>query len=119
MMGAPDGVRAAAPSPPPSKPGWRRASNAYETLADEAGAAPACLVVFVNGLPSGMYVDWKDGSTPVESMIVKDLVPHIDATWRTIATREGRMLDGFSMGGYGAARLGFKHANLFRAVSIT
>ncbi len=84
----------------------------------EAGAAPACLVVFVNGLPSGMYVDWKDGSTPVESMIVKDLVPHIDATWRTIATREGRMLDGFSMGGYGAARLGFKHANLFRAVSI-
>ena len=84
----------------------------------EAGAAPACLIVFVNGLPSGMYVDWKDGSTPVESMIVKDLVPHIDATWRTIATREGRMLDGFSMGGYGAARLGFKHANLFRAVSI-
>ena len=84
----------------------------------EAGAAPACLVVFVNGLPNGMYVDWKDGSTPVESMIVKDLVPHIDATWRTIATREGRMLDGFSMGGYGAARLGFKHAHLFRAVSI-
>ena len=84
----------------------------------EAGAAPACLVVFVNGLPNGMYVDWKDGSTPVESMIVNDLVPHVDVTWRTIATREGRMLDGFSMGGYGAARLGFRHSSLFRAVSI-
>ena len=28
------------------------------------------------------------------------------------------MLDGFSMGGYGAARLGFKYPDLFRAVSI-
>jgi S-formylglutathione hydrolase FrmB len=87
----------------------------------EAGKAPACLVVFVNGMVGGvegMYVDWKDGTTPVETVIVKDLVPHIDATLRTISTREGRMLDGFSMGGYGAARLGFKFPEVFRAVSI-
>ena len=84
----------------------------------ESGSTPPCFVVFVNGLPQGMYVDWKDGSTPIESMIVKDLVPHIDATYRTIPTREGRLLDGFSMGGYGAARLGFAHPELFRAVSM-
>lgn len=84
----------------------------------EAGKTRPFFVVFVNGLPQGMYVNWKDGSTPVESMIVKDLVPHIDATYRTIATREGRMLDGFSMGGYGAARLGFKFPDMFRAVSM-
>ena len=84
----------------------------------EAGKAPPCLVVFVNGLVEGMYVDWKDGTAPLESVIVKDLVPHIDATYRTIATREGRLLDGFSMGGYGAARLGFKFPEMFRAVSI-
>jgi poly(3-hydroxybutyrate) depolymerase len=84
----------------------------------ESGSTPPCFVVFVNGLSQGMYVDWKDGSTPIESMIVKDLVPHIDATYRTIPTREGRLLDGFSMGGYGAARLGFAHPELFRAVSM-
>ena len=84
----------------------------------ESGSTPPCFMVFVNGLPQGMYVDWKDGSTPIESMIVKDLVPHIDATYRTIPTREGRLLDGFSMGGYGAARLGFAHPALFRAVSM-
>lgn len=28
------------------------------------------------------------------------------------------MLDGYSMGGYGAARLGFKYPELFRAISI-
>jgi S-formylglutathione hydrolase FrmB len=83
-----------------------------------AGKAPPFLVVFVNGLVEGMYVDWKDASIPLETVIVKDLVPHVDATWRTIAAREGRMLDGFSMGGYGAARLGFKYPDLFRAVSI-
>ena len=33
---------------------------------------------------------------PVE--VVRDLVGHIDATCRTIAAREGRLLDGFSMG---------------------
>lgn len=87
----------------------------------EAGKLPPCLVVFVNGMIGGfegMYVDWKDGTAPLETVIVKDLVPHIDATFRTIATRDGRLLDGFSMGGYGAARLGFKFPEMFRAVSV-
>ena len=84
----------------------------------ETGKTPPCFVVFVNGLVEGMYVDWKDGSAPMETIVVKELVPHIDATYRTIATREGRLLDGYSMGGYGAARLGFKYHDLFRAISI-
>jgi len=84
----------------------------------ESGKIPPCLVVFVNGLEMGMYVDWADGSAPVESMIVQDLLPHIDDSYRTLAKREGRLLDGFSMGGYGSARLGFKYLELFRSVSI-
>ena len=84
----------------------------------EAGTVPPCLVVFVNGLANGMYVDWKDGSAPLETIIVKELVPHIDDSYRTIATREGRLLDGYSMGGYGAARLGFTYPDVFRGVSI-
>ena len=84
----------------------------------EAGKVPPCLVVFVNGLEMGMYVDWSNGAAPVETVIVKDLVSHIDTTYRTIATREGRLLDGYSMGGYGAARFGFKYPEAFRAVSI-
>lgn len=84
----------------------------------EAGKTPPCLVVFVNGLEMGMYVDWSNGAAPVESIVIKDLVPHIDATYRTIPTRDGRLLDGFSMGGYGAARFGFKYPEMFRAVSI-
>lgn len=84
----------------------------------EAGEAPPFMVVFVNGLRLGMYVDWRDGSVPMETIIVRELVPHIDDRYRTIATRDGRMLDGFSMGGYGAARLGFKFPEVFASVSI-
>ncbi|NBV85404.1 MAG: esterase family protein [Verrucomicrobia bacterium] len=90
----------------------------FFNAAIQSGKVRPFLVVFVNGLPQGMYVDWKDGSTPIESMIMTDLLPHIDATYRTLASREGRMLDGFSMGGYGAARLGFKYPEAFRAVSM-
>lgn len=84
----------------------------------EAQKVPPCLIVFVNGLVEGMYVDWKDGSAPVETVIVQELLPHIDKTYRTLVKREGRVLDGYSMGGYGAARLGFKYPELFRGVSI-
>jgi enterochelin esterase-like enzyme len=84
----------------------------------DAGQVPPVLVVFVNGLRLGMYVDWKNGSAPIESVIIKDLIPHIDASYRTTPNRKGRLLDGFSMGGYGAARLGFKYPELFGAVSI-
>jgi S-formylglutathione hydrolase FrmB len=37
---------------------------------------------------------------------------------RTIPTLEGRIIEGFSMGGYGAARLGFTYPDLFGAVSM-
>ena len=90
-------------------------------LADEAisaGKAPPFLMVFVNGLEMGMYIDWANGRAPLETVIIHELRPHIDANWRTIATREGRLLDGFSMGGYGAARFGFRYPELFQNVSM-
>lgn len=78
---------------------------------------PPMLVVFVNGLTASMYCDSADGKRPVESVIIKELVPHIDRTYRTIARREGRLIEGFSMGGFGATRLGFKYPDMFGAVS--
>ena len=76
------------------------------------------LVVFPNGLVNSLWVDSKDGRVPMETLVIKELLPHIDATFRTIATRAGRLIEGFSMGGYGAARLGFKYPDLFGSVSI-
>ena len=91
------------------------------SLVDEAvatGRVQPFLLVFVNGLRMGMYVDWANGRAPLETIIVQELRPHVDANWRTIATRNGRLLDGFSMGGYGAGRFGFRYPELFRSVSM-
>src|SRR5206468_423928 len=46
-----------------------------------AGRIPPMIIVFPNGLRGAtMYCDSKDGAYPVESVIVKDLIPHVDAT---------------------------------------
>lgn len=79
---------------------------------------PPAIVVAVNGIPLSFYGDSQDGRCPVESVITRDLIPSIDRSFRTIATREGRLLEGFSMGGFGAARLGFKYPELFGAIAI-
>lgn len=75
------------------------------------------IVVLVQGLPDVRYINTKDGTRPVEDVIILDLIPHIDATYRTIPQRTSRGIEGMSMGGYGALRLGFKYPELFGAVS--
>lgn len=82
------------------------------------GLMPPTIMVFANGLPHGMWCDSKNGVTPLESMVIHDLIPHIDGNFRTIATRQGRLIEGFSMGGYGAGRLGLKFAEKFRGLSM-
>ncbi|MDI9612412.1 MAG: alpha/beta hydrolase-fold protein [Acidobacteriota bacterium] len=54
----------------------------------------------------------------IETVFIGELIPHVDKTMRTIPRREGRILEGFSMGGYGSARIGFRHAGLFGGISI-
>jgi endo-1,4-beta-xylanase len=78
---------------------------------------PEVIVVLVQGLPSVRYVNTKDGTRPVENVIIKDLVPHIDATYRTINNNHFRGIEGMSMGGYGALHLGLKYNELFGVVS--
>jgi enterochelin esterase-like enzyme len=79
---------------------------------------PPMIVVYVNGMIRSGYVDSADGKYPVETVTIKELIPHVDATYRTIATRDGRVIEGFSMGGAGAAKWGFKYPELFGTVSI-
>lgn len=82
-----------------------------------AGLVPETIIVLPQALPVGWYVNSKDGKRPIEDVVIKDLIPHVDATYRTIARRECRGIEGMSMGGYGALHLGMKHPALFGAIS--
>ena len=53
-----------------------------------------------------------------ETYVARDVVSYMDAHYRTIATRESRGLVGHSMGGYGATRIGMKHADVFGSLYI-
>jgi enterochelin esterase-like enzyme len=53
-----------------------------------------------------------------ENYVARDVVSYIDAHYRTMASRESRGLVGHSMGGYGATRIGMKHADVFGSLYI-
>jgi S-formylglutathione hydrolase FrmB len=53
-----------------------------------------------------------------ERFVARDLVAYVDGHYRTMARRESRGLVGHSMGGYGATRIGMKHADVFGSVYI-
>ncbi|MGH1363754.1 MAG: alpha/beta hydrolase-fold protein [Calditrichia bacterium] len=56
------------------------------------------------------------GTGRFEDYIVYDLIPHIDSTFRTIAIRTHRGIDGFSLGGYSSTVIGLKNPDIFSSV---
>lgn len=87
-----------------------------------AGKMRPVIIVCPQALPIGWYInantaDPKVTSGPIEDVLIRDLIPYIDSRFRTIASRTGRGIEGFSMGGRGALMLAFKHPDLFGAAS--
>lgn len=73
------------------------------------------IYVFPNGGHFSKYRDWKNDNVKAETWIIKELTPFIDSNYRTIATREGRALCGWSMGGDASLRFAFKYPEMFCA----
>ncbi|MEQ1439754.1 alpha/beta hydrolase family protein [Fontimonas sp. SYSU GA230001] len=79
------------------------------------------IVVMPDGGPVGLYSDWYNnglGGIPMyETYHIAQLVPWIDAHYRTVAAREGRAIAGLSMGGFGAMSYAARHPDLFAAAA--
>ena len=93
--------------------------NAAEELILKRKIKPVILVGWDGQGPSGPnditdFLDRADGSWPMESFMVQELVPYIDRTYRTIARPEARALCGVSAGGYAAVNLMFKHPDVWK-----
>ncbi len=82
----------------------------------ESGSVPPMIVVFVNGGVASFYVDSPDGRIRAATAFIDELIPHVDATYPTVANRNGRAIEGMSMGGFGALAHGMKHPELFGSV---
>jgi len=90
---------------------WLRRTSLERYMA--AGGGIPMIVVMPEG-GRGFYTN--SASQPFgnyEDHIIKDVIPYIDRTFSTIQSRNGRVLGGLSMGGYGAVRLALKFPDLF------
>lgn len=54
----------------------------------------------------------------VETAMTSDLIAHVDAKYRTFASRDGRAVGGYSMGGYGALRHALAHRDMYAAAVV-
>ena len=86
------------------------------------GLTDEAIIVFVNGGAQSFYNDWSasteygpNSDFPIlsETIIMDEVIPFVDSNFRTIANRNGRAVEGFSMGGRGAVKLAFNHPDQF------
>lgn len=95
---------------------WVR-DGGIDALADKLiarGDIPPCIII----MPAGWMSWYVDAPEPVETAIVRDLIPEVERRYRSRTGREDRTLAGFSMGGYGAMRLALRHPDLFSAAAL-
>lgn len=85
----------------------------YDNLIDE-GRAEAAICVMCGGMvQTGKSGDQKSDYRLLEELLLQDVIPHIDAVYRTIADREYRALAGLSMGSIQASCITFRHQDVF------
>jgi S-formylglutathione hydrolase FrmB len=74
------------------------------------------IIVTPDGGPASYYFDSPlDKTSQYETFISKELREKIDATYRTLADRKGRVIAGLSMGGHGAIFISTRHPELYCA----
>ena len=90
----------------------------YVNAAIKEGVIRPVAVVFVNGGRYSYFTNSQDGEVPVEDVIMTELIPHVESTHSIGGQRDRRMLEGFSMGGFGALKLAFTYPEDFLSVSV-
>jgi S-formylglutathione hydrolase FrmB len=96
--------------------GWIQFGEVH-LAADRAIAAreiPPMIIVMPDGGVSWYINDYRN-KVRWEDMFIQELIPHIDANYRTRTAREYRGIAGLSMGGWGALTLSMRHPDLFIA----
>ena len=94
--------------------GWKSNESSDIWTLEKVYKNKQFIMVFANDTADYAY---RDTALPVESIIINDLIPFIDANYKTDATREGRSISGWSMGGGRAFHHAVKYPELFSVVT--
>jgi putative tributyrin esterase len=80
-------------------------------------AAPYNVIIVMPEGANGWYTDSAtQANERFETYIARELVPEVDAKFRTLAARQNRFIAGLSMGGYGSIKFGLKYPEMFALV---
>ncbi|MDB4680955.1 esterase family protein [bacterium] len=77
------------------------------------GVLPPVIAVYPDGTKNSWYADSKDRTILIETHIIREIIPWIDTNYNTKPSRGFRVIQAFSMGGYGASLLAVKFPELF------
>lgn len=80
-----------------------------------ASVIPPCLIVTPDAGISWYINDYQD-SIRYGEMFIQEFIPWVESHYRTLETRQGRSIMGFSMGGSGALNFALKRSDLFGSV---
>ena len=95
--------------------------NDAQTLFDRAiasGVIKKFILVTVD-MTTPLGTSWNANSSVAgnwEDFMIQELVPYIDANFRTLPSRDSRGISGIFIGGYGAIRFGMRHPDVFGSV---
>jgi enterochelin esterase-like enzyme len=79
-------------------------------------ATPPATDAQTKATPSPIPPDFSRMFSAFDEVMVKDLIPMIDATYRTIADRDHRAMAGLSMGGMQAFQVTLNHLDTFSSI---
>jgi len=89
----------------------------FDRMLREGTCAPGLLVLpdAINRWGGSQFVD-SAATGPYQSYLADEIVPWVDAHYRTLPVREARAVLGRSSGGFGALRLGLDRPDVFAAI---
>lgn len=89
----------------------------FDAMVERGDCPPAIMVLpdASNRWGGSQFVD-SEATGPYQRYLVEEVVPFVDAHYRTIPRREGRAVVGRSSGGFGALRLGIDRPEAFGVI---
>jgi enterochelin esterase-like enzyme len=96
-----------------------RAHNILDNLLAEKKAVPMIVVMPSGWTPSGGQVMTADATKdPFNDELLKDIIPFVDANYRTMNAPDSRALSGLSMGGIQTLNIGLHNLGTFRYLAV-
>ena len=96
-----------------------RANYILDNLLAEKKAVPMIVVMPSGWTPSGGQVMTADATKdPFNDELLKDVIPFVEANYRTMGSADARALSGLSMGGIQTLNIGLHNLGTFRYLAV-